>query len=124
MTLRLYLFGLVSATLISFGLGTLLILGVNPYQAPNWIILVFYLSLVVFLTSVLAITVFYLKVRLSNREVIFSHLFPTLRQSFFISLIITACIFLYQIKIFNWWAVLLLFIAIGLIEMFFRTKKQ
>lgn len=124
MTLRLYLFGLVSAALISFGLGTLLILGVNPYQAPNWIILVFYLSLVLFMTSVLAITVFYLKVRLSNREVIFSHLFPTLRQSFFISLIITACIFLYQIKTFNWWAVLLLFIAIGLIEMFFRTKKQ
>jgi hypothetical protein len=123
MTLRLYLFGLFATAAISLGLWFLLFLGVNPNQAPVWIIILFYVTMQLFLTAVFAIVLFYVKVWLSNREVIFSHLMPTLRQSFFIGLIFTGMIFFQQVKVLNWWVAGMFICAIGLIELFFRSKK-
>lgn len=124
MALRLYLFGLISLMLISLGLLGVLIFGVNPYQAPGWILAVFYATFWLFLSAVMAIVIFYLKIYLSNREVIFAHLLPTLRQSFFVGFILTGSLFLQQIRVLNWWAVSLLIFGILLIELFFRARAR
>lgn len=122
MGLKLYLFGLYCVMILSFGLWFLLLNNVNPFQAPSWIIVFTYLTLFCFLNSLFAIIGFYLKVWISNREVIFSHLLPSLRQSALISLLVVGSIFLVQAKSFNWWIASLFLISIFMIELFFRFK--
>lgn len=123
MALRLYLFSLYMALIVSAGLILLLFLGVNPFQAPAWIIILFYLSIFLFVAAGLSIAGFYLKVWASNREVIFAHLIPTIRQSIFFAIIMVGFLLLEQLKVLNWWNAAMLIIAVGLIELFFRARK-
>lgn len=123
MGLRLYLFSLYSIAILAFGLWMLLLFNVNPYSAPSWIIALVYTLLFCFLTGIFAIAGFHLKVRLSNREVIFSHLMPTLRQSALIAFTVIGLIFLFQLKSLNWWIGSLFIISILMLELFFRSKK-
>ena len=122
MTLKIYLFGLYLVMLVAAALGLLLFLSVNPFSAPAWIIIVFYLSILLFFTALFGIIGFYLKVWATNREVVFAHLAPTLRQSFFVSLILVGLLFLHQIGVLNWWVTIMLILAMALIELFFRYK--
>ena len=71
----------------------------------------------------LAIVGFYLKVWALNREIIFAHLVPTLRQSALVSFTIIGLLFLEQIKALNWWVAGVFICGIGLAELFFRSKK-
>ena len=123
MGLRLYLIGLYCVMLLSLGLWFLLLFNVNPFLAPSWIIATFYLTLFLFLTGVFAISGFYTKVWASNREVIFSHLVPTLRQGALISFLIIGLIFLMQVKALNWWVAILLGVSVIMLELFFTSRK-
>ncbi len=124
MILRLYLFILYLTALISAGLAAEIVINVNPYQSPFWVIAIFYAALFLFFTSIFGLVFFYLKVWASNREVIFAHLVPTLRQSVFISLGIVGLLFLQQIRVLNWWVAALFILSVFLIELFFRGRKQ
>jgi len=123
MALRLYKFGLFVSLLLSGFLWFLLLLSVNPFLAPFWIIILFYLTMFIVLTSLLAILSFNLKVKAGNKEVIYSHIVPTLRQSAFTSFVIVGLIFLEQLKVLNWWVAGLLIIAMLLVELYYRSRK-
>jgi hypothetical protein len=123
MGLRLYLFSLYSTLIVALGLWLLVFLNVNPFQAPYWIVGIFYLTLFLFFVALFAIILFYLKVWLTNREVIFSHLMPSLRQSMILALMIVGLLFLEQVGVLNWWVAGLFVIAVAMIELFFRSKK-
>ena len=123
MSIRLFFFSLYSTIAVSIGLWLLLLLNVSPYQAPTWIIFLFYFTIFLFLTCIFAIIAFYLKIWASNREIIYSHIVPTLRQAIIFSLIITGLLFLEQIKVLNLWVACLYTISMLLLEMFFRSKK-
>jgi len=123
MGLRLYLFGLYSTIAISLGLCLLLIFNINPFQAPFWIVSIFYITVFLFFMAVFGISGFYMKVWATNREVIFALLGPTLRQAAIISLIIVGLLFLQQVRVLNWWVAILYIVSVGLIELFFRTRK-
>ena len=123
MALRLYLFSLFSAMLISIGLFLILLSNVNPFAAPAWILVLFYLTIFISITSLLSIITFYVKVWLSNREVIYRHLLPTLRQSTLVALAVVILLFLKRLDVLNWWIVCLFIVSLILIELFFRSKK-
>ena len=123
MGLKLYLFSLYSALLISIGLFIILLTNVNPYTAPVWILVLFYFILFIIIFSTFGIITFYLKVWFSNREVIYRHIGPTLRQAGIIAFAVVALLFLEHIKVLNWWIVCLFIAALALIELFFRSKK-
>lgn len=124
MALKLYLFGLVTTSVFSFCLWLLLILTTNPFQAPTWIIFLFYLTFFIMLTSLFSLTNFYYKVWATNREVIFSHIGPSLRQATFLSLIFVSCLFFEQIKVLNWWVAGMVVVAVALVELYFRSRRR
>jgi hypothetical protein len=113
----------VSTIIIAFGLTFVLLMGVNPYQSPVWIIILFYTNLTILIAGILALIGFYYKIQISNREVIFSHIYPTLRQGVLIAIVLVGLLFLKQIDSLNWWAALLLVMSVLLLELFFRSKK-
>ena len=123
MKLRLYLFSLYLTFFVSGGLTAFIIININPFQSPFWMILVFYLSFFLFWTSLFSLIVYYLKVSNSNREVIFAHLLPTLRQAMILSLALTGLLFLQQIRVLNWWVAILYILAVLMLEFFFKSKK-
>ena len=123
MGLRLYIFSLYFIMLISAALWFLLLFSVNPFSAPTWILIVFYLTFYCFWVGIFSILFFYLKVWASNREVIFSHLIPTLRQSMLLSFLLTGILFLEQVKALNWWVAALFIASVIMLELFFRSKK-
>lgn len=123
MSLRIYVFSLLSTIIIATSLWILLFLNVNPYLAPGWIIFLWYLCIFSSLAAIFALIGFYLKVWLNNREVIFAHLVPTLRQSIFISFFLVGILFFQQLRVLSWAVVLTYIFAIILIELFFRAKS-
>lgn len=123
MALKLYIFSMFTVFILSFLMWLLLFSTVYPYIAPSWVIFLFYATFFMTLTSIFALISFYLKVSAGNREVIFSHIGPSIRQSAFISLTITLLLFFEQIKVLNWWIAGILCFAVLLFELFFRTKK-
>lgn len=123
MILRLYLFSLYFILFLAAGLVTLIIFDINPEQAPFWMLGIFYVSVFLFLAALFSLIGFYLKVWATNREVIFAHLLPTLRQSMLIALAIIGLLFFQQFRVLNWWVAGLYIIAITMIEFFFKSKK-
>lgn len=123
MSLRIYFFSIITSIILSLSLWLLLLFNVNPYQAPSWIIATFYFTFFLFFTGIFAIIGYKLKVWASNREVIFSLLAPTLRQSIILSMIITGLLLFEQIKVLNWWVACLFVISLFMLELFFRSKK-
>ena len=121
--LKLYIFGLFTTLILASFLWFLLLFGVNPLQAPAWIIFLFYLTFFMIWTAIFALAGYYLKVWASNREVIFSHIGPSLRQAGFASFVLTIFLFFEQIKVLNWWVAGMLIFAIILFELFFRSRK-
>ena len=122
MILRLYLFTIYLILFLSAGLLLLILFNVNPFDSPFWMLCVFYLSFLLFWTSLFSIIGYYLKVWASNRELIFIHLIPTLRQSILVGSAFTSLLFLQQIKALNWWIVLIITLAFIMMELFFRAK--
>ncbi len=124
MILRLYLFSLYLISIVMAGLAAMIIINVNPYESPFWMIAVFYTAIFLFFTGLFSLIFFYYKVWASNREVIFAHLVPTLRQSALMSLAIIGLMFLQQVRVLNWWVGALFCFAILLFELFFRGRRS
>lgn len=122
MILRIYLFSLYLTLLLSFGLFFLILFNVNPYTSPFWMIFLFYFTFFMIFVSLFGVIGFYLKIWASNREVIFAHILPTLRQSVLIGLVMAGLLFLFQIKVLSWWVAGLFVMAILMIELYFRKK--
>lgn len=122
MVLRIYLFSLYLTLFLSFGLLSLIFFNVNPYTSPIWMIFLFYFTFFLLWTSFFGIIGFYLKIWASNREVIFAHILPTLRQSVLVGISLTGLLFLFQIKVLSWWVATLFILAVVMIELYFRKK--
>lgn len=123
MLLRFYLFTLYVTLFITTGLLGMVLFNLDPFTSPFWVISLFYIVLFCFVLSFFAIVMFYLKVWASNREVIFAHLVPTLRQSALISLVLVTLLFLQQLRVLNWWVGSLVIVAIIFIELYFRKSQ-
>lgn len=123
MILRLYLFSLYLILFLAAGLTALIVFNINPNQSPFWMIMLFYLCFFLFWAALFGLIGFYLKVWATNREVIFAHLLPTLRQSMMVALAIAGLLFLQQLRVLSWWTAVLFLLAVLMIEFFFRSKK-
>ena len=123
MILRLYLFSLYLTLFLSAGLIVFIIFNINPNQSPFWMVFIFYLTLFLFWAAFWGLIGFYLKVYATNREIIFAHLVPTIRQSMLIALAMVGLLFLQQMRVLNWWVAILFILAVSMIELFFRSRK-
>lgn len=123
MSLRLYVFGLISTIVISLALWLILIFNINPFSAPFWVISLFYITSFFFFAAIFSLIMFYVKIWAGNKEVIFSHIMPTLRQGSMISFVIVALLFFQQIGILNAWLAGIFTFAIILIELYFRANR-
>lgn len=118
------LFFLFSITL--FGLaGTILSLfNYNPFESEINVFLYFYISLLITITGILAIGIFYIKDRYSKTSSQNKLFWPSVRQGLLISISIVTILILKGMKLLDFWVGIPVIISIILLELFFQTNKS
>lgn len=124
MALRYYLFIVFVVTLLALGWLVVTIFNVDPTKANSWVLSGFFTSLFLTIAGVSTFVSFFIRVKLSNNEVIFANFPLALRQAVEIASVIVALSFLQSIRTLNLWTIVLVAIIAVLIEMFFRTWKK
>lgn len=122
MKLKTYLFTLFTITILALGVWLLILFNVDKNSADFVTKSAFFGSLFLWLMGIIAFIIFYFRVWISNREVVFGQLPISVRHACLISLAIVGLLIFKSIKIFTWWDSSMFVLVIVLIELFFRTK--
>lgn len=122
MKTRLYLFVLFCITLFSLGFFILMLFNTNPYNSDIFTVSMFFVSLFIFITGIITLIGFYVRVKMSNNEVFYANFKPSLRQALLFALAIVGIFVLNSLKVLTWWDGIMLALSILLVEMYFQNK--
>ncbi|HEY1075036.1 MAG TPA: hypothetical protein VGE59_05105 [Patescibacteria group bacterium] len=110
---RSQIFSAVSISASALAVWIFIVTQVQPDKNDPLIISTFFLSLAVWLGSLLAAIIYTMKVRKNNREVIYAHIRPSIRQGLLIATSLSTLLFLQMIRVLSVWdAILVIFIVI------------
>ncbi len=123
MKIKLYLFTIFIITLIALGTWFLILFNINPYQTDIISRASFFVSLLIWITGILSLILFYLRIKLSNKEIIFAFLPLSVRQSFLFSLSLVLILILSSLNVLTWWSAVLAVASILILDLFFKTRK-
>jgi hypothetical protein len=101
-------FTTVSIIASSFAVWLYLVTQVQPDKNDMLIMVTFFLTLIVWLGSAIAYGLYIHRVKKSNREIIFAHITPSLRQGFIIAATLATLLFLELIRVLSGWDIVLL----------------
>lgn len=114
------IFGAVSISLCALATWVYIVTQVRPNPNDVQIMATFFLTMLIWVGSVLASLIYVVRIRRSNREVIYAHLIPSVRQGFIISATLTLIMFLQYLRVLSWWDALLVVVGAFLFEIAFR----
>lgn len=124
MKLKQTLFSLFSITLLAFGGWLTIIFNVDPTKTDTVMFAILYLSIFLFLTGILTFIGFWARILFSNREIIYHHLPPALRQAALVAFACVGLLFLQSLRVLSAIDAGAFILAILLIELFFRAKPK
>ncbi len=122
MKTRIYLFIFFCITLFSLGFFILIFSNVDPYSSDTLTISMFFISLFIFLTGLLTLIGFYLRVKFTNNEVFYANFKPSLRQATLFSLAFSGVLILNSLQVLTWWDGIMFALSILLVELYFQNK--
>lgn len=117
-------FSLFTITLLSFGGWLTILFNVDPTRADRFIMVALYASIFLFLLGLLTFIGFGIRVLLSNREVIYAHFNPSLRQATLAAFAVVGLLFLQSLRVLSAIDAGAFVLAILLLELFFRAKPR
>lgn len=123
MTLTRNLFFLFSVTIFAIASVVLSVFNYNPFKASPSIIFGFYSSFAVAVAGVIALALYFSKVKLAKNESVYRYFWPSVRQAWFVAIATTALLYLQRMKILDWLIGLSIIIIAVLLELFFESKK-
>jgi hypothetical protein len=118
------LFSLFTITLLSFGGWLTILFNVDPTNTDQFTFALLYICSFLFLVGLLTFIGFGIRILLSNREIIFSHFVPSLRQACLLSVAIIGLLFLQSLRVLSVIDAGAFVLAILLLELFFRAKPK
>lgn len=124
MKLKKSLFSLFAVTLLAFGGWLTILFNVDPAQADRFQFIALYASIFLFLTGILTFVGFGVRILLSNREVVYAHFAPSLRQGMLVAFALVGLLFLQSLRVLSVIDAGAFVLAILLIELFFRAKPR
>ena len=122
MSLRNYIIGMLTATVLCWLSWLLVLFYIDPTTANIIGFLAFYLSLFFALIGSLSLVGLYLRIWLSHKEVLFAFVGPSFRQGVFLSLILIGNLLLQSFGVLKWWDAGLLIAGVSLLELYFRGR--
>ena len=122
--LKKSLFFIFSITVVAIATFVIVINNYNPYETGQLIFSIFYIALLIMLTGVFTIVIFYSKIYIFKNSMIYALFRPSLRQGAIISIGIVSTMLLQSLRLLDFWVEIPLLIVIVLIELFFQTKSK
>lgn len=120
--LKAKLFFLASINAFAFASLFLMLFNYNPYKSDPSVFVIFYFALLLFLTCTITFVILFVKSRFIEKLEP-ETLWPVVRVSFFVALIVSVLFLLQGLKILDLWVGVPLALAIFLLELFFRGNK-
>ena len=96
--------------------------GQNPSERNFLSIVLFYLSLCVFLTGLFSLFLFWLRNKTSSDELTQVHMGVSFRQGLFLSIILIVILILQSFRVLTWWDGLLAVGAVLMMELYFLAR--
>jgi predicted MFS family arabinose efflux permease len=124
MKLKRALFTIFTLTLLSFGGWFTIIYYIDPFKSSVSTFILLYVSIFFFTMGILTFIGFWLRVLLSNKEVVYAHFTPSLRQSILIAFALTGLLFLQSLRVLSAVDAGAFILAILLLELFFRGTRK
>lgn len=95
----------------------------DPDQTSNQIFYYLYLAVTTFLTGILTLAIYWLKVRIINKNIINQYLTTSLRQAFLISTAFVILLILQTLDVLSYWDAIPIVLAFFFLELFFQSEK-
>lgn len=124
MSLERNLFLLFAITTFAVASIILSVFNYNPFESTSVALINFYVSFLISLAGIGAITIYYARIKLSKNETIFLYFWPSVRQGFFFATAITILLYLQSLRILDWLIGLSIIIVTVLMELFFESKRH
>lgn len=122
--MKIYLVTIGSLILVSAALIYHITNIYDPETASNTVFISLFFALTIFLTTVISLLLFWLKINFLDRFKIISSLAVTLRQSFLLSSTLIILLVLKILNVFLVWEVLSIIMAFIFLELFFQSEKK
>jgi hypothetical protein len=124
MSLKKYLFLMVSATILCWAVFVFVLFFINPKTAGLTGALFFYASLFLGLLGIFSILGFLSRYFLGLRIMAFRQVKIAFRQGAMLALLLTGSLFLQGQRLLVWWNTLLFILLLSIIEYFFLTAEE
>ena len=111
------LFLIISITASAFVVWVDLILFVPPKLSNVGLVIAFFVTLIIWLGSFLAWLIYFIRLKRTNREIIYATVMPSIRQGLVISLTIAGLLFLQLVRVLTIWDGILIILVAGLFEL-------
>lgn len=95
----------------------------DPDQSPNKIFYVLYLAIALFITTLLSIIIYWLKIKIIKKNIIKQYLTSSIRQAFLIAAISIILLILYTFNVLSYWDAIPIILAFFFLELFFQSEK-
>lgn len=124
MSLKQYLFLIISATAISIIAFLIVINSINPTATNLLGFTLFYLSLFFSVTGILALILFLFRNAFNSTLFLKDKVLISFRQAFLIGVLICVGLFLQSQKLIAWWNLIILILILFIIEYGFLAKEN
>lgn len=122
MTIRAYLWGMRTSTLVAAICLGLVIRYIDPIKDGLLGQVLFYVSLFFFVTGLATLFLFWIRRLFSKNETAYLNVGISFRQGLLVALAITAMFILQSLKLLIWWDAGLVIVAALLVELWFLSK--
>ena len=96
-------FTIISIIASALAIWFFIVTQVQPNKSDLFTLLTFFFALIVWLGSFITLILYWLRVRRSNREVIYAHIKPAVRQGFLASSAVALLLFLQLLRVITLW---------------------
>ena len=117
-------FSVVSIIASSLAVWLFIVTQVQPNKNDIFTLVIFFLSFIIWLGSLLTVWFYQLRVKQSNREVIYAYVKPSLRQGFLISFTLAFLLFMQYLRVMTIWDAGLVVLVFVLFEFALRDTAM
>jgi len=122
MSVKSILFTIFVCLIVSLGIFLLIIFNIDPDKSDLLVTSTFFASIGMTITALFTLIIYFLRVRLSNNELVYSVLPVSIRQSALIALAVVGILAMQTIRLLNWWIGGIIVVVMIMVELFFRAR--
>ncbi len=119
---REQLFGVISVSISALTIWCYILFAVQPDKNDYLLMVTFFLAFVVWFGSLISTILYLIKVRRNNREVIYAHIKPSIRQGFLIASTLAILMVLQLLRVITVWDGFIVVIVTFVFEIAFQQK--